>query len=236
MDLPAEIRVKIYDTMFDKIRVKYTVATLDTGQYGVINRRPGDCHTLALLAVSQTIRKEALHFATTCPVSLEVEGLPEEDWWHPGVSGPLFSFVTSEYGETPNAIHYAASASSLLGNGPLYHNLRSVEIRTPLTRIMVNRSRGLHSMAYDLFQEEVLQGYKLFPADDRHLAQFLTYGWSVKSFVESSQVSLTLHVEIVAFEWHTPHECLETSIQAVSFSSLAADGFHHNNRLGGGVG
>lgn len=122
-----------------------------------------------------------------------------------------------------------------LGNGPLSHNLRSVELQAPPTKISVNRSHGYDSIAHDIFQKEVLQGSKLFPADDRHRAVFSPAGLRVKAYVEPLQISLTLRVEFVAMEWQNVYEKLETSIQAVGFCSLSVQVFHPNNYVGGGV-
>ncbi len=227
MDLPAEIRVKIYEAVFDKVQVEYTLNIMtrghnppNGGRHKVMHRVPDHHYPLALLVVNKKVRQEALSIATACPVFLQFTGCGRVFELHLQVpytiQHRLCGITTDDSVDGIGHLTYGAMACYLPENRPLYPNLRSVEIRgsraTP--RIAVSAE-----VVKKLSQARGVRDYRL-PVDVSSQTQ--TTWWSAqqlqfKRLVDSSQIGLRLHCEFVALQLsHDPIRSIETSITGVS--------------------
>lgn len=241
MDLPAEIRVKIYEAYFDKIKVKYTVETQAAqspkwkSACHVIQRKSEDYNSLAL--VSQTIRQEILPIATTSPILLEVEGCREQISLDRILSDPVrlrvCAVITDESLDEITSIHRAVMACYLSENRPHFPNLRSVEFQGRPMRVPV--SPEVAKVLSGLYQAPVFYRYNLQPEfQARVLTLWSAFGTQTELLINSSQFSLTLRCEFVAWQKCARHlgESIETSIQGVTLPCLLNENLLTDMNLG----
>ena len=190
MTLPVEIRLKIYEALLDKIKVKYTVQrhpTMheywrgETGRYKVVRRTPEPYHSFAILTASKKINEEAQNAAATCPVVWEVEGcmdhcsldalLPET------VVRRVCSIITDE------SFWYGCKGSlKCCFDRQAYSNLRHLELRGPPKRItmpleVLMRLSGKDGFdGYQLSPEICVQVQNSWPSWTPQLAQIIVSG------------------------------------------------------------
>jgi hypothetical protein len=217
MTIPTEIRLKIYEALYDKVQVKYTVKTINSQlwrrEYQIVRRMPEQYYPFAVLTVNKKISREAQRIVSNCPVLLEFEGCTD----HCSLNMLLPRTVLRRtHSITTDESFWYADVGSLKCclDTHIYPNLRHLELRGPPKQIQMPRD-----VIESLAKKNDFYGYELSP----ELCTQVQNSWpswapQVAPLIVSGLLTLTIRCDLAFREQQGPDpytEAMDVSVLGV---------------------